>query len=100
MSELRECPFCGGEAEICSTSECDLHGVYCPSCGAQTAWGGYEAQAEAIAAWNHRKPVNLAEALNGKSMIVEGVNQFGHPQKAVLNNIVCTMTEPASENNT
>jgi Lar family restriction alleviation protein len=64
MSELRECPFCGGEAEIIARryeiARAPLIKVRCKSCNCQT--DGYikypnstdDKEAEAIAAWNRR----------------------------------------------
>lgn len=59
MSELKPCPFCGGEAEVQHQSRklygdvVDWYGVYCkkPFCGFVS---GQSTEAEAIAAWNTR----------------------------------------------
>lgn len=48
MSELRECPFCGGAA---SSFRSGVWSVAC-KCGARS--GYYSTEAEAIAAWNQR----------------------------------------------
>jgi Lar family restriction alleviation protein len=54
VSELKPCPFCGGEAvrtpQFCMGYMGD--GVKCKRCGIQTA--PLQTDAEAIAAWNRR----------------------------------------------
>lgn len=52
MTELKPCPFCGGEARYTEKSRFHIGWVYCPGCGA--ASGYYNTEAEAIAAWNTR----------------------------------------------
>lgn len=51
QSEMKPCPFCGGEAEVINRS------VHCnsPVCAAQPYTAG-QTVAEAIAAWNRRSP--------------------------------------------
>ena len=54
MSELKPCPFCGGEARTSGErfENTILSWVFCSSCGAA---GGYRhTEAEAITAWNTR----------------------------------------------
>lgn len=60
MTELKPCPFCGGEARQHAAFACgasDMVGVYveCDGCGAcsKTAWGE-GAQERSAAAWNSR----------------------------------------------
>lgn len=50
MTELRSCPFCGGEPEMISGGP-GSHYVTCSGCGATTDDGSTE---RAIAAWNRR----------------------------------------------
>ena len=50
MTELKPCPFCGGEAKILR----DIHGVVSCSCGAVVTAKHKNDTAEAIAAWNSR----------------------------------------------
>ncbi len=54
MSELKPCPFCGGEAnsEIDDYGMCTEHFVECLSCVARTST--YDSPKEAITAWNTR----------------------------------------------
>ena len=53
MSELKLCPFCGGEALLLGSYE---HGYFveCHDCFAKTANFGSEGKAESIVAWNTR----------------------------------------------
>src|SRR5574344_2175268 len=58
MSELRECPFCGGEAEVHPSSDYSTHFtgatffVWCDKC--ETRGDYYDTEAKAIKAWNTR----------------------------------------------
>lgn len=55
MSDLKPCPFCGGEAvfhDCLRPPETYPCRVYCDNCWAEV--GGYSTEAEAIAAWNSR----------------------------------------------
>ena len=47
---LRECPFCGGEAEATEYNDSD-YTIMCKNCHAEIGW---REKAEAIAAWNRR----------------------------------------------
>ena len=49
MSELKNCPFCGGEVKI--QPEVGYHAVYCETCGVELNRHGYE---DAVTAWNTR----------------------------------------------
>lgn len=55
MSELKPCPFCGGEAEMLTAESMhggNLYGVMCDYCAGRA--DVYDTEAEAIAAWNSR----------------------------------------------
>lgn len=52
MSELKPCPFCGGEARLSHAGA--KHIIFCPNCVRLPADGGYINQEQAIAAWNNR----------------------------------------------
>ena len=51
MTELRKCPFCGGEAEVWVSNVTDRAVIYCKVCDAQIMKPNEQ---EAIEAWNHR----------------------------------------------
>ena len=49
MSELKPCPFCGGEATI--QPEGDYHEIHCEDCGIELNRRTYD---ETVTAWNTR----------------------------------------------
>ena len=51
MSELKPCPFCGGEAEL-TGFEAPEYWVWCPNCKAST--DAHTCKQPAIEAWNTR----------------------------------------------
>lgn len=52
--ELRECPFCGGEARTIEVARYGSRwGVRCPICGGRMCF--YPTESEAIEAWNTRQ---------------------------------------------
>ena len=57
MSELKPCPFCGGEAVLSIVAPC--YWVSCSDCCAETHT--LESEKEAIQAWNTRTPDPIAE---------------------------------------
>ena len=65
MSELKCCPFCGGEAKISSYDwgySVKEYWIYCNPC--DCASGRYHSKEEAINAWNTRTPMaNIVEKL-------------------------------------
>lgn len=69
MSEIKRCPFCGGEAKLMA-SAFFTHDAYvrCKNCGASTlvhsSASREDAKLNAIKAWNNRKPMqNIVERL-------------------------------------
>lgn len=86
MSELKPCPFCGGEARLSHAGA--KHIIFCPNCVRLPADGGYINQEQAVAAWNNRAdgwisiddrlPENNTEVLisidygNGKQSVLMG----------------------------
>lgn len=59
MSDLKPCPFCGGEARLVSGPP-GCHYVMCEECYATSDDRGAE---RSIAAWNRRTPADLAAAV-------------------------------------
>lgn len=54
MTELKKCPFCGGEAELYMKE--DVCFLCCSECDCQARQ--CETEEEAIEAWNTRKPID------------------------------------------
>ena len=52
MSELKPCPFCGGEAELMVGKYYGTKWVECKTCHAES--DAFDTRAEAIDAWNRR----------------------------------------------
>lgn len=53
MSELKKCPFCGGEAVVSWNFRYEVYEVQCTKCnGTYTHW--YGCVDEEIEAWNRR----------------------------------------------
>ena len=69
MSELKKCPFCGGEAKLMASAFLSHDAfVMCKSCGAKTlihsSASRDDAKMNAIKSWNTRIPVDdVVEAL-------------------------------------
>ena len=66
MTELKLCPFCGGEAELIREKNKHANGksgsvIRCKACGAKSAWQqlshSYSCDDEAIKWWNFRYDV-------------------------------------------
>ena len=64
MSDLKPCPFCGGEAELKRVERTILgteyFSVICTTCHCQTA--GNQDVEKSIAVWNTRKPMEAVVA--------------------------------------
>lgn len=62
MQNLKPCPFCGGEAELCYTNDnhhrpyvrCKFGVFLSPKCVAQQRMWDYKTTEEAVEAWNRR----------------------------------------------
>jgi len=78
MSELKNCPFCGGEAKVLSVGSKDHTDWFkseCKGCEVSTNW--YPAKSMLIKQWNTRKPEQvLLEALKGilRQAVFSGLN--------------------------
>lgn len=63
MSELKRCPFCGGEARLQRWHRKSDYYVICKECGCRTPLFQYqfdskeERRKDAINTWNNRKPL-------------------------------------------
>jgi hypothetical protein len=68
MSDLRECPFCGGEPRIEGSIRAHAHGVFCSQCPAKIVHHDLD-QSKLIAAWQQRQGgwVSVEERLPEKS---------------------------------
>ena len=73
MTELKPCPFCGGEAKMCEnatrTATLLIRWVRCTGCGVETTANNKPA---AIAAWNRRASawISVEERLPEKNLLV------------------------------
>lgn len=64
MTELKPCPFCGGEAAVILD---DRTWIECMDCPQKAGVGPFDTDAQAIAAWNTRA------AEEGKAELVEAL---------------------------
>ena len=68
---LKNCPFCGGEAEFATKDE---NWIWCKKCGAESNY--FEQTEEAIKAWNTRKPLEqIEQRLKTEEMEIEDAIQ-------------------------
>ena len=70
MSELKKCPFCGGEAKIEINTEMGgtQYQVLCTKCPVTVGRYWFWKKEEAIKAWNTRKPLErIVERLEEES---------------------------------
>ena len=57
MIKLKNCPFCGGEAQVKAADKPYRHGwVGCPRCRVYINWN--QSEAASVAVWNSRKDQN------------------------------------------
>lgn len=83
MTDLKPCPFCGGEAEMkyeVSPAFGDIYYVQCECLRAQTQL--YQTESEAIAAWNARAERTCELELDGTFKYKHGGS--GHEQKELF----------------
>ena len=80
MSELKNCPFCGGEAKVLSVGSKDHTDWFkseCKGCEVSTNW--YPAKSMLIKQWNTRKPEQvLLEALKDWNKSFKSVIDHKH----------------------
>lgn len=89
MSELKRCPFCGGEVDLFSWSQIPLnyqYGIECRECHTLFQINLYDTtMQETIEAWNTRKPIEkvlemleeLAEQHHEYWDVFDDVDSFG-----------------------
>ena len=79
MSELKHCPFCGGEAKMSHEVTCgyETFWIHCLECHSQANYGHTEA--EAIAAWNSRAPIEY-EGWFYLPKPKDGIVDYGEPE--------------------
>ena len=53
MTELKPCPFCGGEVYIVKGFS-GLHMILCGNCGLTAGFQSKEGKKESVKAWNRR----------------------------------------------
>ena len=90
MTEILDCPFCGGEAEVESQS-CGWR-VACQSieCATQGPWPTDCTEAEALTAWNtravnsHHDLIEALEALSAEVMLLRIAVQTDDPKREVM----------------
>jgi hypothetical protein len=80
MSELKRCPFCGGEAIIYEDEENSCYMIGCRECCAvepMTEW--CESKENAIAQWNYRKPMEeIVERLEERTEYFKDCTKYGN----------------------
>lgn len=85
MSELKKCPFCGGEAEEVAwrnqSSWETEHGIAC-NCGILLQGGRKSfTREEAINAWNTRKPVErVLERVTSRLIAYKMYSELNYPK--------------------
>lgn len=80
MTELLPCPFCGGEAETLTAESMYggyLFGIMCNDC--RSRGDVYDTEAEAIAAWNSRAPIEY-DGWFYLPKPKEGIVDYGEPE--------------------
>ena len=77
---LKNCPFCGGEAEFATK---DGNWIWCKKCGAESNY--FEQTEEAIKAWNTRKPLErIKERIIDATDNLTGTGVFGVETEFIL----------------
>ncbi len=83
--KLRECPFCGGEAELRKYHNELENYVVCVRCASRTPF--VNTAGDAIKRWNTRKPMDrIVEQLEGERKSILGKYDHNTP---VLDRAVC-----------
>lgn len=54
MTELKPCPFCGGDVNLFIGFMVGLPMIVCGKCSATVSFGGKETREQTIKAWNRR----------------------------------------------
>ena len=99
MSELKPCPFCGGEAEEYNNSDFhDCYRVYCMDCGAETQ---AEEEWNRAKKWNKREgEIQLAkqqEEIERLNIDMQSLVNLGHEANSRLRNDAIKQQEEIAE---
>ena len=82
MTELRECPFCGGDVQAWEPPDCDFPHVSCLHCDARL---DANTMPRAISAWNRRaddwQPIETAPRDGTRIMVSDGQNIWFDSQR-------------------
>lgn len=78
--KLRECPFCGGQANIIEEPILGAYQVYCTECPVNVGRYWFFEEEDAIKAWNKRSYIDeIVEQLEEASCYIEdGDGHAGH----------------------
>lgn len=89
MSELKKCPFCGGEARWATKHK---HWIECEVCGVEGIYS--ENSEDCIEAWNTRKPVErILERLEKEY----DINNWGKPYGISLDKVIEIIKEEVGQ---
>ena len=79
MSDLKCCPFCGGEAEAKKEIGGSCWKVKCKQCSCEVGRYWFHNKNHAIIAWNTRTPMtNIVEKLEEKTEFLKDCTKYGN----------------------
>ena len=80
MSDLKPCPYCGGEAShraYTDAYELEKHNIECANCGAEAGYGdctgglSWSSKDKAFKAWNNRAQPTISDYLEANKEMIE-----------------------------